>query len=58
MGLIVKTKARHHAIATKFSRPFTFDGKPLIAQYVSVSAPINSFSKCKFIKLPWLFETK
>uniref|UniRef100_A0A9J2NZP7 Calnexin n=1 Tax=Ascaris lumbricoides TaxID=6252 RepID=A0A9J2NZP7_ASCLU len=33
MGLIVKTKARHHAIATKFSRPFTFDGKPLIAQY-------------------------
>uniref|UniRef100_A0A915AI32 Calnexin n=1 Tax=Parascaris univalens TaxID=6257 RepID=A0A915AI32_PARUN len=34
MGLIVKTKARHHAIASKFARPFTFDGKPLIAQYV------------------------
>ncbi|CAG9536740.1 unnamed protein product [Cercopithifilaria johnstoni] len=33
LGLIVKTKARHHAIAAKFSRPFKFDGKPLVVQY-------------------------
>ncbi|VDD87841.1 unnamed protein product, partial [Enterobius vermicularis] len=33
MGLIVKTKARHHAIAAKLSRPFQFDGPPLIVQY-------------------------
>ncbi|VIO91633.1 Uncharacterized protein BM_BM13750 [Brugia malayi] len=32
-GLIVKSRARHHAIASKFSRPFKFDGKPLIVQY-------------------------
>lgn len=33
MGLIVKTQARHHAIATKLNRPFEFDGSPLIVQY-------------------------
>lgn len=32
-GLIVKSKARHHAIAAKLSRPFRFDGKPLVVQY-------------------------
>lgn len=32
-GLVLKTKARHHAISAKLDRPFTFDGKPLIAQY-------------------------
>ncbi|KHN84996.1 Calnexin [Toxocara canis] len=33
LGLIVKTKARHHAVAAQFSKPFTFSGKPLVAQY-------------------------
>ncbi|VDM96104.1 unnamed protein product [Thelazia callipaeda] len=33
LGLIVKTKARHHAIATKFARPFRFVENPLIVQY-------------------------
>uniref|UniRef100_A0A915CUZ8 Calnexin n=1 Tax=Ditylenchus dipsaci TaxID=166011 RepID=A0A915CUZ8_9BILA len=32
-GLIVKTKARHHAIAASLSKPFEFDGKPLVVQY-------------------------
>lgn len=32
-GLIVKTKARHHAIAASLARPFNFDGKPLAVQY-------------------------
>lgn len=32
-GLIVRTKARHHAIASKFNRPFTFAEKALIVQY-------------------------
>uniref|UniRef100_A0A914UUV6 Calnexin n=1 Tax=Plectus sambesii TaxID=2011161 RepID=A0A914UUV6_9BILA len=32
-GLIVKSKARHHAIAAKLDRPVQFDGKPLIVQY-------------------------
>ncbi|CAJ0578528.1 unnamed protein product, partial [Mesorhabditis spiculigera] len=34
-GLIVKNKAKHHAIAAKLENPFIFaeDGKPLIVQY-------------------------
>ncbi|CAD6187704.1 unnamed protein product [Caenorhabditis auriculariae] len=32
-GLIVKTKARHHAIAAKLDRPFVFGSEPLIVQY-------------------------
>jgi calnexin len=32
-GLVVKTKARHHAIAATLREPFDFSGKPLIVQY-------------------------
>jgi calnexin len=32
-GLVVKTKARHHAIAATLPKPFDFSGKPLIVQY-------------------------
>uniref|UniRef100_A0A914ZB94 Calnexin n=1 Tax=Panagrolaimus superbus TaxID=310955 RepID=A0A914ZB94_9BILA len=32
-GLVVKTKARHHAIAANLREPFDFSGKPLIVQY-------------------------
>uniref|UniRef100_A0A914E3A6 Calnexin n=1 Tax=Acrobeloides nanus TaxID=290746 RepID=A0A914E3A6_9BILA len=32
-GLVVKTKARHHAIAANLNKPFKFDGKPLVVQY-------------------------
>uniref|UniRef100_A0A914GXN4 Calnexin n=1 Tax=Globodera rostochiensis TaxID=31243 RepID=A0A914GXN4_GLORO len=32
-GLIVRTKARHHAISSKLRKPFKFDGKPLVVQY-------------------------
>jgi calnexin len=33
-GLIVKSKARHHAIAAKLDRPVQFDGTPLVVQSV------------------------
>ncbi|CAL1545287.1 unnamed protein product [Lymnaea stagnalis] len=33
LGLILKTKAKHHAIAAKLDKPFDFNGKPLIVQY-------------------------
>uniref|UniRef100_A0A1I8AFR8 Calnexin n=1 Tax=Steinernema glaseri TaxID=37863 RepID=A0A1I8AFR8_9BILA len=33
-GLIVKSKAKHHAVAAKFNKPFYFtDNKPLVVQY-------------------------
>ncbi|PIO76432.1 calreticulin family protein [Teladorsagia circumcincta] len=32
-GLIVRTKARHHAIAAKLDKPFSFADKPLVVQY-------------------------
>ncbi|KAF8359219.1 cnx-1 [Pristionchus pacificus] len=33
-SLVVKTDARHHAIASKLAKPFSFaDGKPLVMQY-------------------------
>lgn len=31
-GLIVATKARHHAIAAKLSTPFAFGSTPFVAQ--------------------------
>lgn len=31
-GLVVKTKARHHAIAANLNKPFKFDGNPLVVQ--------------------------
>ncbi|XP_035862350.1 calnexin isoform X2 [Sander lucioperca] len=32
-GLVLKTRAKHHAISAQLLRPFTFDAKPLIVQY-------------------------
>ncbi|KAH7731858.1 CNX-1 protein [Aphelenchoides avenae] len=32
-GLVVKTKARHHAIAAKLNKPFHFGDEPLVVQY-------------------------
>uniref|UniRef100_A0A3Q3MGE1 Calnexin n=1 Tax=Mastacembelus armatus TaxID=205130 RepID=A0A3Q3MGE1_9TELE len=32
-GLVLKSKAKHHAISAQLLRPFTFDTKPLIVQY-------------------------
>ena len=32
VGLVLTTKARHAAISSKLSKPFTFSGKPLIVQ--------------------------
>lgn len=31
-GLVLKSKAKHHAISASLLRPFTFDTKPLIVQ--------------------------
>ncbi|GFS20500.1 calnexin-like protein [Elysia marginata] len=33
LGLILKSKAKHHAISAKLDKPFMFDGKPFIVQY-------------------------
>jgi calnexin len=33
MGLVLKSKARHHAISSSLNKPFVFDDKPLIVQY-------------------------
>ncbi|KJH41197.1 calreticulin family protein [Dictyocaulus viviparus] len=32
-GLVARSKARHHAIASKFDQPFEFIDKPLVVQY-------------------------
>ncbi|XP_068596286.1 calnexin [Brachionichthys hirsutus] len=32
-GLVLKSRAKHHAISAQLLRPFTFDTKPLIMQY-------------------------
>ncbi|KAK5924566.1 hypothetical protein CgunFtcFv8_017169 [Champsocephalus gunnari] len=32
-GLVLKTRAKHHAISAQLLRPFVFDSKPLIIQY-------------------------
>ncbi len=33
-GLVLKTKAKHHAISSKLSKPFLFtNNKPLVVQY-------------------------
>lgn len=31
-GLVVSTKARHHAISSKLKKTFEWDGKPLVVQ--------------------------
>lgn len=33
LGLVLKSKAKHAAIATRLSRPFVFSDKPLVVQY-------------------------
>ncbi|CAH1777682.1 unnamed protein product [Owenia fusiformis] len=33
IGLVLKSKARLHAISTKLNKPYKFDGSPLIVQY-------------------------
>lgn len=33
LGLVLKSKARHSAIASRFVKPFVFTDKPLIVQY-------------------------
>lgn len=33
-GLVLKSRAKHHAISALLLRPFTFDTKPLIVQWV------------------------
>lgn len=37
MGLVLKSRAKHHAIAALLARPFVFKDKPLVVQSVSHS---------------------
>ena len=32
MGLVLKSRAKHHAISAQLLRPFMFDTKPLVLQ--------------------------
>jgi len=33
LGLILKSRAKHHAISAKLDKPYEFKGKPFVAQY-------------------------
>jgi hypothetical protein len=33
MGLVLKSKAKHAAVAAKLKKPFKFEDKPLVVQY-------------------------
>ncbi|XP_023238032.1 calnexin-like, partial [Centruroides sculpturatus] len=33
LGLVLKSKAHHHAISTRLDKPFLFDNKPFVLQY-------------------------
>lgn len=33
LGLVLKSKAKHAAIASRLNKPFTFTDRPLIVQY-------------------------
>ena len=33
LGLVLKSKAKHAAISSRLTKPFTFTGKPLVVQY-------------------------
>ncbi|XP_054717825.1 calnexin-like [Uloborus diversus] len=33
LGLVLKSKARHHAISARLDKPFLFDNKPFVLQY-------------------------
>lgn len=33
LGLVLKSKAKHAAISSRFNKPFVFTGKPLVVQY-------------------------
>lgn len=34
-GLVLMSRAKHHAISAKLNKPFMFDTKPLIVQWVT-----------------------
>lgn len=34
LGLVLKSRAKHHAIAALLNKPFLFEDKPLIVQWV------------------------
>lgn len=34
LGLVLKSRAKHHAIAALLNKPFVFKDKPLIVQWV------------------------
>ena len=36
-GLVLKSRAKHHAIAAMLDKPFVFEDEPLVVQYVNTS---------------------
>uniref|UniRef100_A0A7P0T8N1 Calnexin n=1 Tax=Homo sapiens TaxID=9606 RepID=A0A7P0T8N1_HUMAN len=39
-GLVLMSRAKHHAISAKLNKPFLFDTKPLIVQISSMTRPL------------------
>lgn len=43
MGLVLKSKAKHAAIAARLNKPFVFADKPLVVQYeVTLQVSVNT----------------
>ena len=47
-GLVLKSRAKHHAIAALLAKPFVFEEEPLVLQYVIPSLQLTS---CKLLIL-------
>lgn len=46
LGLVLKSRAKHHAIAALLNKPFVFKDKPLIVQWVGfLDAIFMTFEK-------------
>ena len=53
-GLVLKSKAKHAAVSSRFNKPFTFDKEPLIIQYeinyqVNASLLVSKFNATNLV---------
>lgn len=42
-GLVLKSRAKHHAIAAMLDKPFVFQDEPLVVQWVLINTNTHSF---------------
>lgn len=50
LGLVLKSKAKHAAIATRLTKPFVFADKPLVVQYEVQLQVCEEFKFFSFLK--------